>query len=238
MRVALHDYQEPTTCGYLPDRLQRLEYVVAQSISAAEYQTLMEHGWRHFGHMLFRPACTDCVACRTVRVDVPAFRPNRNQRRVIALNAGAVEPTFMPPACTPEVLNLYDSWHDHQSENKGWPVQLHDNDAQFQESFINQPFPVEQWEYRLDGRLVGTGFVDILPNALSAIYFFYDAEIKHRSPGIWNVLRIIAEAHKRGIPHVYLGYLVEGCPGMAYKGTFHPAEIRELGSDWKPLPRT
>jgi arginine-tRNA-protein transferase len=108
--------------------------------------------------------------------------------------------------------------------------------SQFVESFIRQPFSVEQWEYRLDGRLVGTGYVDVLPQALSAIYFFYDFQIKDRSPGIWNVLSIIEEAKKRNIPHVYLGYLVEGCPGMAYKGTFHPAEVRELGKDWQPLP--
>ena len=236
MRVALHEFQSPSTCGYLPDRLQRLEYIIVQSISSAEYQILMEHGWRHFGHMLFRPACEGCVACRTVRIDVQAFSPNRNQRRVTRLNAGVLEPTFTTPACTPEVLRLYDAWHDHQSENKGWPAHFSGDGSQFVESFIRQPFSVEQWEYRLDGRLVGTGYVDVLPQALSAIYFFYDFQIRDRSPGIWNVLSIIEEAKKRNIPHVYLGYLVEGCPGMAYKGTFHPAEVRELGKDWQSLP--
>lgn len=237
MRYTLRQVQPPVPCGYLPDRLQSLEYIVATSVSAEEYQTLMERGWRHFGHTLFRPACHGCVRCRTVRVDAARFAPNRSQRRVVRRNAGELEPVFADPECRDEVLALYDSWHAEQSIRKGWEEHFPGDEDQFHDSFVRQPFRVEQWEYRLGGKLAGVGYVDVLPQALSAIYFFYDAALRHRSPGIWNVLRLIDEANRRGIPHVYLGYLVEGNQGMAYKGDFHPAEYREQGKDWLPLPR-
>ncbi|MFM7539432.1 MAG: GNAT family N-acetyltransferase [Planctomycetota bacterium] len=236
MKYSLRQVQEPHPCGYLPDRLQSLEVILATSVSAAEYQSLMERGWRHFGHVLFQPACQGCVRCRTVRVDAARFAPNRSQRRVAWLNAGAMEPEFNDPHCRPEVLDLYDSWHAAQSDRKGWPLHEPGAEDDFTRSFIRQPFRVEQWEYRLNGALAAVGYVDVLPEALSAVYFFYDSSLLGRSPGIWNILRMIDEANRRGLPHVYLGYLVEGCPGMAYKGNFHPAEYRERGKDWMPLP--
>jgi leucyl-tRNA---protein transferase len=35
----------------------------------------------------------------------------------------------------------------------------------------------------------------------------------------------LALARQRGIPNVYLGYRVLGCPSMRYKGTFRPHEL-------------
>ena len=37
------------------------------------------------------------------------------------------------------------------------------------------------------------------------------------------------QARKLNLPHVYLGYYVEGCPSMSYKPLFVPNQI--LGSD-------
>jgi len=236
MRHSLHQVREPEPCGYLPDRMQTLEVVVATSVTAAEYQALMERGWRHFGHFLFQPVCHGCVRCRTVRVDAARFAPNRSQRRVARLNAGVMEPEFADPQCRPEVLGLYDDWHAAQTGRKGWPGHEPGGESEFIASFVRQPFRVEQWEYRLHGRLAAVGYVDVLPRALSAVYFFYDPALLGRSPGIWNILRLIDEANRRGLPHRYLGFLVEGCPDMAYKGKFHPAEYRERGKDWMPLP--
>jgi len=98
----------------------------------------------------------------------------------------------------------------------------------------DQPFAVEAWYYYLDNKLVGLGFVDTLPGALSAIYFSYDPAILPRSPGIWNVLRMIEEAKRRGLPHVYLGYWIAESRKMAYKIRFQPMEGLIEGR-WRPL---
>ena len=120
MRYSLRQIQSPQPCGYLPDRLQSLEYIIATSVSAEEYQLLMERGWRHFGHTLFRPACPGCVRCRTVRVDAARFAPNRSQRRVIRRNAGELEPVFSDPECRDEVLELEDlADRDEQVDDHG-----------------------------------------------------------------------------------------------------------------------
>ena len=74
------------------------------------------------------------------------------------------------------------------------------------------------------GRLVGVALCDQTPKAWSAIYFFYDPAWAARSIGTANVLFQIALARQMQIPHVYLGYLVEGSGSMAYKARFQPQE--------------
>ena len=102
---------------------------------------------------------------------------------------------------------------------------------------MDNPFPVEEWCYYIGQRLVGVGYVDPLPAALSAIYFFYEPEQRDRSLGTYNVQQIIESARKRQIPHVYLGYCVEGCPSLEYKARFQPNEV--LGARWRlASPRT
>lgn len=238
MRVALREISPPSPCGYLPDRSWQMEHIRVESISAAEYQHLMERGWRHFGHWIFRPVCQGCLACKSIRIQVDQFQPNRSQRRITKLNSGVLEPSFKAPALEEEALDLFDRWHDHQTQHKGWPEHESGNFTSFHDSFVDQPFSVEAWHYHLDGKLVGLGFVDVLPKALSAIYFTYDPEILPRSPGIWNVLRMIEEAKKRGLPHVYLGYWVEGCPVMDYKKRFNPSEILDPAGNWVPAGET
>ena len=53
---------EPHTCAYLPDRDSMLEYSYLASITPAEYEALMNRGYRKFGRMLFRPVCAGCRA--------------------------------------------------------------------------------------------------------------------------------------------------------------------------------
>ena len=43
------------------------------------------------------------------------------------------------------------------------------------------------------------------------------------------MLNVIAEAARRRLPYVYLGYFVPGCTSLAYKANFVPNEI--LGDD-------
>src|SRR4051794_22421887 len=71
----------PSQCGYLPDRLWSLEYEMVGRVTPAEYMERLRAGWRRFGATLFRPRCGSCRECRSLRVVVSAFRPDRSQRR-------------------------------------------------------------------------------------------------------------------------------------------------------------
>src|ERR687897_446440 len=100
----------PHQCGYLPDRAATLEYEVVADATAAEYGARMERGWRRFGHQLFRPVCEGCTACRSLRVPVAAFKPDRSQRRAAAANADT-RLVIGAPKVTRAKLSLYDRFH-------------------------------------------------------------------------------------------------------------------------------
>ena len=68
---------------------------------------------------------------------------------------------------------------------------------------------------------------------MSAIYFFYDPDDRHRSLGTFNVLSVIEQARQRGLSQVYLGYYVEGCRSLEYKARFGPSEILGPDGTWK-----
>jgi leucyl-tRNA---protein transferase len=222
----------PSQCGYLPQQHWSLEYEVVGELSAGEYMGLMLSGWRRFGNMLFRPRCRACNACRSLRVSAAEFRPNRSQRRVRKLNEPDVDLLIGKPAVTRAKLNLYDRYHAYQAGAKDWPQHPAKDAASYAHSFVHNPFPTEEWCYFLDARLVGVGYVDCLPQGLSAIYFFYDPALRQRSLGVWNILRLIEECAGRGLPHLYLGYFVAECPSLNYKANFAPNELLGPDGQW------
>jgi arginine-tRNA-protein transferase len=223
----------PSECNYLPGRQSQLHYEIVDDLSPEEYSERLNQGWRRFGHMLFRPACPDCRRCLSLRVPVAAFRPDRSQHRAWKANEGQVRLAIGEPAVSDEKLELYDRFHAYQSDMKGWPEHGPKDALDYIESFVQNPFPIEEWCYYLADRLVGVGYVDRLPVGLSAIYFFYDPDEAKRSLGTFNVLSILREARESGLPFVYLGYYVEGCRSLEYKGRFRPNEILGADGEWQ-----
>jgi arginine-tRNA-protein transferase len=248
----------PHVCHYLPDQTQRMEYEYVAALTPGEYLQRMYEGWRHFGNVLFRPVCEECHACQAIRVCVADFRPDRSQRRARKLNEGEVGLRIGEPAVTKAKLALYDRYHAFQSRAKDWPEHPARDVSGYVGSFVHHPFAVEEWCYYLGNKLVGVGYVDHLPSVavpqtpgrvpldvvtgrasysiaggLSAIYFFYDPDERDRSLGTWNVLAIIDEARRRGLPYVYLGYYVAGCQSMDYKIHFAPNQLRQDDGTWQ-----
>lgn len=225
----------PVPCSYLPDQEATQEFEIVRELSAAEYEQRLLAGWRRFGYSLFRPVCQTCRACQSIRVNVALFRPSATQKRVAKQNAGVVELTIGPPRVTREKLELYDRFHDFQADFKGWPLHEPKSARDYAEGFVQNPFPTFEWCYRLNGRLVGVGYVDHLPTTLSAIYFYYDPDERHHSLGVWNVLSVLRLATEKQFPHVYLGYYVAGCRSLEYKAKYRPNEILNADGIWEPF---
>jgi leucyl-tRNA---protein transferase len=221
----------PSTCGYLPAEHWSLEYEMVADISAREYADRLDEGWRRFGGMLFRPRCPACQACRSLRVVVEQFQPNRSQARALKKNRGAIEVRIGPPSVSREKLQMYDRFHLFQAETKGWPDHPAKDAASYRESFVHNPAFSEEWCYYAHDRLVGVGYVDRLERAMSAIYFFYDPDRRDLSLGTFNVMCLLEECALHELAYLYLGYYVAGCRSLEYKGNFRPNQV--LGPDGK-----
>lgn len=222
-----------SSCSYLPDQSSKLEYEDAPDLTSAEYADRLRAGWRRFGTSLFRPRCGACHACRSLRVDVARFRPDRSQRRNRTRNEAAIDLRIGEPRLTREKLRLYDRFHAFQADTKGWGEHIEGDAFSYAGSFVANPIPTEEWCYFLDGDLVGVGYADVMPGVgLSAIYFIHEPDHRDRGLGTWNVLRLIEECRIRGLPHLYLGYFVEGCRSLEYKGRFLPNQVVGPDGAW------
>jgi leucyl-tRNA---protein transferase len=235
MRSLLVFSSPPARCSYLPHETSSLTYEFVSQMTAVEYQTRLLAGWRRFGYSMFRPACPGCAKCLSLRAPVATFRPDRSQRRCLAANDGEIELVIGEPAATDENIALYDRFHAYQSAHVGWPEHGPKDAADYAESFVDHPFPTQEWRYSLAGKLVGVGYVDRLSAGLSAIYFFHDPDERNRSLGTYNVLSVIRKAAEWRLPHVYLGYYVKGCRSLEYKVRFRPNEVLGADGNWAPF---
>src|SRR5262245_55452596 len=118
MLSALRLLAPPHPCGYLADQTAQLEYDFVAEMTAAEYQQRLLEGWRRFGHSTFRPRCTSCHACQSLRIVVERSQPNRSQHRVRQRNAGQIELRIGSPSVTGAKLQLYDRFHAYQAVAK------------------------------------------------------------------------------------------------------------------------
>jgi leucyl-tRNA---protein transferase len=225
-----------STCAYLPDRLSQLEYRVVPGLTKDQYMELVRNGWRRFGHMLFRPRCPACTACQPIRTLVNEFKPDRSQRRVQKANRNT-ELRIIRPTLDRERMALYYRHHAHHAAQKGWPDPNIADGIQHCENIIDGPFPVEEWDYYVDDKLVAVSYIDHLEEGYSGIYFYHDPEFRDLSLGTWICLSLIEQAKLNGHPYVYFGYYIAGCRSMEYKGRFEPNQVLDADGEWKDFKR-
>ena len=233
METLLRWTEPPGHCDYHPNHICIREYVHVSELDAEEYMNFLLAGWRRFGHTLFRLRCSGLDPCRSLRVDVARFRPDRSQRRARKANETSVRLCIGKPSVSKEKLALFDRFHINRSETRGW-INSDPYDAEeYTRTFVSNPFPIQEWCYFVGNRLAAVGYVDHLIGGLSAIYFAHDPEFRDRSLGTWNVLCLIDQAAGFRLPHVYLGYHTEGCPSLQYKARFRPNERLNRDGFWR-----
>lgn len=90
--------------------------------------------------------------------------------------------------------------------------------------------------YRLDGRLIAIAVLDLLPHAVSGVYFIYHSDFEKYSFGKVSALREAALAKESGLQFYYMGYYIHNCVKMRYKGDYHPQFVLDPESyEWNML---
>lgn len=216
-------HSAPHPCGYWPDRQARDLVLDPRDPRLPElYPMALQWGFRRSGDIVYRPSCGSCHACTPVRIPVEAFHPDRSQRRCLQHNAD-IEPHIVMPSCSDEYVALYQRYLSTRHHGGG----MDDHGAHEFEQFLIGAWSNSRFlelRQRDTHRLLGVAVTDLVPNALSAVYTFYDPDEPHRGLGTFGVLQQIAWAQREGRQHLYLGYWIEGHPKMDYKRRFRPLE--------------
>ncbi len=219
----------PFPCPYLPQRSARHLTVVPAPVFPGVYHALMDLNFRRLGPVFYRTRCEGCEECRMLRVPVAEFSPSRAQRRCRVRNAD-LEAVLVPSSPSEEKVALYRRYlaarHDGQMDG---------SELELRTLTGGSAVDTREIEYRVDGRLVAVGVADLEPQAMSAVYCYFDPDQSRRSLGVFNVLWMIEECRRRGLPWLYLGYWIAGSPKMSYKAGFRPCEALGADGTWSRL---
>ncbi|ADH85680.1 arginyltransferase [Desulfurivibrio alkaliphilus] len=208
-------------------------------LSGEMFDDYLQAGFRRNGNIMYTMACPNCQACVPIRLAVRDFRPNRNQRRIWRRNQD-VRVSQGPLQLSAEKLELCERFlacrypdQECVPGSEGVDGRAVDYYGGF---FLNSITDTWEIAYRVEERLLGLAVVDIAPTALNAVYFYFDPDQAHRSPGILNILSLIQLCRQVKLEHLYLGYWIKEVPAMSYKSRFKPHQLL-LDGHWQTITR-
>lgn len=190
----------------------------------------MRNGYRRSGQFVYRPHCEQCHACLSVRVNVAAYTPNRSQRRSWKKHHHLVAKQH----------ELYfDEAHfalyqRYQTARHAGGSLDQDNREQYQNFLLQSHVKSRLITFRDASQLSMVSIIDELPDGLSSVYTFYDADIAQASLGTYNILWQIQLCRALDLNYLYLGYWIKEHKKMNYKANFRPLEIL-VGDQWLPF---
>jgi len=227
-------------CPYLPGRTASDLVALSAQVDSATYQLLMDRGFRRSGDVIYKPDCPACRECVPIRVPVDRFVPSRSQRRALRKNQDLTIETG-PPQCDDERYALFERYQTAQHDGK-----MLDGRDEYRRFLCESPIDTLEISYRTPaarrdadslgasgrGRLVGVGIVDLTPQVISSVYFYFDPSEAQRSLGVFSALFEIELCRRMGKRWWYVGFHVRGCRKMEYKADYRPHELLRPDGTW------
>ncbi|WP_394689921.1 arginyltransferase [Hoeflea sp.] len=222
----------PSPCPYLEGQSERKVFTHLVGEKAPDLNDLLtQGGFRRSQNIAYRPACETCRACVSVRILADEFKPTRSMRRNFAANNDLVATEYHAEPSS-EQFRLFRRYLDSRHRKGGMAdMSIGDYAMMVEDTHVDTRII----EYRIKvegdglqdhptGPLIGVALTDRMGDGLSMVYSFYDPDETARSLGTFMILDHVERAKALGLPHVYLGYWVEGSQKMEYKVRFQPQE--------------
>lgn len=220
-------------CSYLDQHSAQFAYIHPDvALDTSLYSQLIAQGFRRSGSHVYQPYCTACKKCIPVRLSVTNFQTSRQQRRTMKNNTD-IQVTIKPALFEQAHFDLYLLYQKNRHTDSNMASSTKDDYINFLSSeWCNTLFV----EFSCAGELAGVAIIDLLDNALSAVYTFFDSRFSKRSLGVYAVLWQIEYAKSLGLDWIYLGFWIEQCQKMSYKINYQPLQglIEKEWRDYNP----
>jgi len=219
----------PHPCPYdKPETAATVLLDPKSSMNDALFNFLVKAGFRRSGEIIYRPHCRNCNACISVRIPAREYRPNRAQRRTYKRNSD-LDTSMAPAVFDREHFDLYCRY---QSWRHSGDLMDHAGPGRYREFMVESLVETAFIEHRLNGKLVIVSVCDLTDDGLSAVYTFFDPELKSRSLGTYAIMKQIDYINNMRLDWLYLGYWIDGCAKMAYKTGFRPM-FGYIDKEWR-----
>ena len=220
---------EQQPCNYLNKKNSQSAFVHPSfQLNTTIYSQLIEQGFRRSGNEVYTPHCPDCSECIPSRISAEQFIPSKNQRRCIKKNQ-QTSVTIKPAKFEQAHYDMYMRYQKHRHQEGGMADSSPDDYISFLASdWCNTLFV----EFSINGELAAIAIVDLLDNALSAVYTFFEPELSSYSLGTYAVLWQIEHAKEMDLEFVYMGFWIKNCQKMSYKTQYQPIQ-GFINNEWK-----
>lgn len=91
--------------------------------------------------------------------------------------------------------------------------------------------------YYLNNKLIAISVMDFLPTGVSSVYFIWDPDYAHLSLGTLSGLRELQMCQELDLGYYYLGYYIDDCQKMKYKGQFGGEILDVCSGKYYPLDK-
>ncbi|ESX47630.1 arginyltransferase [Mesorhizobium sp. C416B] len=222
----------PSPCPYLEGQFERKVFTHLVGDKAPEMNDLLtQGGFRRSQNIAYRPACETCRACVSVRILTQEFTASRNMKRVIQRNSDLIGAMHDAQPST-EQYSLFRGYLDARHRRGGmsdmtvldYAMMVEDTHVDTKVIEYRRRGPDTFITGKGQGELIAVALTDKMADGLSMVYSYFNPEFEDRSLGTFMILDHIARARAMGLPHVYLGYWVNGSRKMNYKMRFMPQE--------------
>jgi leucyl-tRNA---protein transferase len=222
----------PSPCPYIEGEFERKVFTHLVGDKAHELNDLLtQGGFRRSQNIAYRPACETCRACVSVRILTSEFQPTKNMKRVSARNADLIGAEHKAEPSS-EQYSLFRTYLDARHKRGGmsdmtvldYAMMVEDTHVDTRVIEYRRRGPDSFITGRGQGELIAVSLCDRMGDGLSMVYSFFHPDMEDRSLGTFMILDHIQRARALGLPHVYLGYWVNGSRKMGYKVRFKPQE--------------
>ena len=222
----------PSPCPYVDGQFERKVFTHLVGDKAPEMNDLLtQGGFRRSQNIAYRPACETCRACVSVRILADRFVMTKNMKRVLRRNSDLVG-TMHDAEPSTEQYSLFRQYLDARHQHGGmsdmtvldYAMMVEDTHVDTKVIEYRRRGPDSFITGRGEGELIAVALTDKMADGLSMVYSFYNPAMVDRSLGSFMILDHINRAVAMGLPHVYLGYWVNGSGKMGYKIRFLPQE--------------
>ncbi len=225
--IVIIDETEP--CPYLENETARMPLCMPLTrVSHHQTDERLAKGFRRTGEFLYQTNCPSCSACQSIRIDCEDFEFSRNARRVLKRCDARYRKEINDLSADAERVALFNR---HRRERG---LAKRETDIDLEEyiwGFVRSCLDSFEISYWVDEKLAAIAICDLGKDSLSAVYTYYDPDIRSDSLGTYSILKQVEICKARKLRHLYLGFYVQDSPNMLYKSRFRPHE-RLIAGRW------
>jgi len=173
----------PQKCPYIKGKFERKLFTALYGRHTEQLNDdLSLQGFRRSQKVLYRPLCSNCSACLSIRVIVNEFELSKSQRRVTSKNQ-LIMRTEKKAEATDEQYEIFKSYLNSRHLNGG----MSNMDALEFSSMIEETnVQSKVFEYRTtdkegEDQLLAVCLTDTNRDGLSMVYSFYNPTYQHLS---------------------------------------------------------